>query len=458
MRYDVAIIGAGPAGAFCALRLKMLAPNLKICVIDEGDSIEKRTCPAEITGRCMQCRVCAITHGFSGAGAFSDCKLSLYNPEDETFVGGELERFLSAEELKTTIDEVVEQYVKFGAPYQRVGGKSNPIAKKWIQRAKERNLELVTVPFMHTGTKKARKTFFAIQESLMRRNVIFKFNSKAEKVEKNNGFFVVTFNKKIIQAKKVVLATGRAGAQWTKSLCSKLGLEVKEGTIKLGIRYELPNSVMGELNILYEPKFKMPATEETDAALTFCHNPGGRVVSESYDGVITLANGHADDDKTQNTNMALLFKMNLGNNAIETAKKMALKINSVTDGQVMVQRWGDFLLDQPTTVEALTRNSVMPTLLTAKPGNLQLAMNERMIKNLKTFIPSLDNVIQGAANYDNLMYGLEIKFSNLIIKLDENFMTSLEGLYAIGDGSGITNGLIQASCSGWLLAEKILKK
>ena len=259
-------------------------------------------------------------------------------------------------------------------------------------------------------------------------------------------------------APKIILATGRAGASWNKQLCEQLNINAHVTNIKIGVRYEVPDEVMGDVNELYEPKFKSCATKNTDAALTFCHNPYcGSVVSESYDGEITLANGHADTEKTRRTNMALLFKMDLGKNAIEIAKSMARTINLAADGQVIVQRLGDFINNCPTSSGRIAQNSVQPTLEAAKPGNLQLGMPPRLVNDIIDFIGKIDKVLPGFAGSDNLLYGLEIKFSNYIIDLDQNFMTSLPGLYAIGDGAGLTNGLIQASASGWLLG-KILSE
>lgn len=462
-KYDVIIVGAGPAGIFCALRLIELQPKAKILLLDAGTPIEKRVCPVELAGKCVKCKVCAITHGFAGAGAFSDCKLSLYNPDDTTFVGGELEEFLSTEELKKLINKVVSVYVKYGAPKEKVGGKNHPLANDLIERSKKAGLELVTVPFMHTGTSKARNIFYTLEQELIEKEIFFEFYSNVTRILTQDGKAVgVEYVKhaKIYKAlaPKVVLATGRVGAAWNKKVCEKLEINAHVGNIKIGVRYEVPDEVMGNVNELYEPKFKSRATENTDAALTFCHNPYcGSVVSESYDGEITLANGHADTERTGRTNMALLFKMDLGENSIEIAKSMARTINLAADGQVIVQRLGDFIKNCPTSAEGLAKNSVQPTLEAARPGNLQLGMTPRLVNNIIDFIGRIDKVLPGFASPDNLLYGLEIKFSNYIIDLDKNFMTSLPGLYAIGDGAGLTNGLIQASASGWLLGEILSK-
>lgn len=462
-KYDAIIIGAGPAGIFCAMRLIKLQPKAKILLLDAGNPIEKRVCPVEIAGKCVKCNTCAITHGFAGAGAFSDCKLSLYNSDDTTFVGGELEEYLSAEELKQLIDEVVALYVKYGAPDDKIGGKNHPLAKELIERTERLVLELVTVPFMHTGTSKARSIFYTIEQDLMAKGVFIEFNSNVVDILTQDGKAVgVEYikhqkNHKALTT-KVVIATGRVGVTWNKKICEQNGISAHTGNIKIGVRYEVPDEVMGEVNQLYEPKFKSYATETTDAGLTFCHNPYcGSVVSESYDGEITLANGHADTEQTGRTNMALLFKMDLGENSIEVAKSMAKTINIAGDGQVIVQRFGDFVKNRPTSMEVLAKNSVQPTLKIARPGNLQLGMTPRLVGNIKDFIEKINGVLPGFAGSDNLLYGLEIKFSNYIIDLNQNFMTSLPGLYAIGDGAGLTNGLIQSSASGWLLG-KILSK
>ena len=251
----------------------------------------------------------------------------------------------------------------------------------------------------------------------------------------------------------------RAGASWNKEICSKHSIPTKEGKIKIGVRYELPDEIMGSANELYEPKFKAPETKETDAAITFCHNPYcGSVVAESYDGKITLVNGHADNTPTGRTNMALLFKMDFGENAIEVVKNMARTLNVLSNGQVAVQRTGDFFSNVATTQEGLMNNSVEPTLKSAVPVNLQEIMPARLVNNIQSFINKIDKVIPGFAASDNLIYGLEIKFSNLSIEIDSNFMTYINGLYVAGDGANTSNGLIQASASGLYLGQVLRKK
>ncbi len=456
-KYDAIIVGAGPAGVFCALEMikKSKKRNLKVLVLDEGSAIEKRRCKTEFVGKCTRCKVCSITHGFAGAGAFSDCKLSLYNSEDTTFVGGELEEYMSEKELKQLLDEVVETYVSYGIPDERIGGMSHPYAKELLKKANDNGLKMTIVPFLHAGTTNGRKTFFLLESRLQedeRVNLIFDAPVKEVLVEDGKVKGVVYQKDRQdhkAYSSNVVLATGRAGASWNKEICSKLGIPTKEGKIKVGVRYELPDKIMGRANELYEPKFKTDATLETDAAITFCHNPYcGSVVAESYDGQITLVNGHADNTKTGRTNMALLFKMDFGENAIEVVKNMAKTLNVLSGGQVAVQRAGDFFNNVPTAIGALKNNSMSPTLKSAVPVNLQEVMPARLVNNITSFITRIDKVIPGFANPDNLIYGLEIKFSNLSIELDKNFMTGINGLYAIGDGACTSNGLIQASASG----------
>ena len=463
-KYDVIIVGAGPAGVFCAMELIKNKRDIKILIVDEGAKIEERRCNTEFVGRCTGCKVCKITHGFAGAGAFSDCKLSLYNPKDMTFVGGELESYMSAVELKTLLDEVVSIYKMYGIPEEKIGGIEHPIAKGILERAQKNGLEMTIVPFMHAGTTNGRRAYYLLQTKLQEDDrVDMLFNTHVEDVIVENGdvkgILYTKFRKEHkIYAKKVLLATGRAGASWNKKICAKHGIQTKEGKIKIGVRYELPDEIMGAANELYEPKFKAPETKETDAAITFCHNPYcGSVVAESYDGEITLVNGHADNVPTGRTNMALLFKMNFGENAIDVVKNMARMLNVLSNGQVAVQRTGDFFSNIPTTREKLKNNPVTPTLESAVPVNLQEIMPARLVNNIQSFINKIDKVIPGFAAPDNLIYGLEIKFSNLSIKVDENFMTKIEGLYVAGDGAGISNGLIQSSASGLYVGRMMLK-
>lgn len=467
-KYDLIIVGAGPAGVFCALQLikdENSKRKFRVLILDEGTEIEHRRCKTEFVGKCTHCKTCSITHGFAGAGAFSDCKLSLYNEEDTTFVGGELESYMSTAELKGLIEEVVSTYVEYGIPNEVIGGMNHPTAHEIMEKAKKNGLNMTIVPFMHAGTTDGRKAYYLIEEKLRKDTRIdMKFNAHVEDILEEDGHVtgIVYKNHKHlfkVSAPIVILATGRAGASWNKEICARHNIPAKEGKIKIGVRYELPDEIMGKANELYEPKFKAPATEETDAAITFCHNPYcGNVVAESYDGELTLVNGHADKTNTGRTNMALLFKMDFGENAIEVVKNMAKSLNALTNGQVGVQRAGDFFNDTPSTEEKIEKNSVKPTLEYAKPVNLQEVIPPRLVGNIKSFIKKIDKVIPGFANEDNLIYGLEIKFSNLSIELDKNFMTCVDGLYAIGDGANTSNGLIQASASGLYLGKILSEK
>lgn len=462
-KYNVIIVGAGSAGIFCAYRMITTNPSIRILLIEKGEAVEKRTCPSEIAGGCIHCKVCSITHGFAGAGAASDCKLSTYNEGDVTFVGGELEKFVAVDKVRSLMDQVIEVYVKYGAKRELVGGETHPAAQEIREKAEKVILQFVSVPFLHTGTSGGRQIFYRIQQFLVDSGVEILFNTEVQQFMTKKGRVIgisaVRSGKRLVAyADKVVLATGRAGAaSWNKRMCETYGIHAYMGPIKIGVRYETHNQTMAKVNQLYEGKFKMPKSRTHDAGLTFCHNPGGSVVSESY-GDITLANGHSDVEKTSNTNLALLFKMDFGPNAIAVAENLARTINLSANGQVMVQRLGDFQKNRATTEELLAKNLVRPTLTTAVPGNLQIGMPGKLVKNINYFVNIIDKVVPGFASTNNLLYGLEVKFSNYIIELDNHFQTSLPGLYAIGDGAGLTNGLIQAAASGLLLGEYLLEE
>ena len=466
-KYDLILIGAGPASIFCALELikkENRKKKFRLLILDEGVEIEHRICIREIKGKCIQCIVCNVNQGCGGGGPCTDCKLSFHNKGDKQFVGGELELYMTVEELVQLLEETLEIYFKYGIPSKKIGGIEHPLAKPLMEKAKENGLEMTIVPFIHAGTVQGRKTYYLIEEDLRnddRVNMIFR--AKAEDIMVENGrvqgvVFEKNGKKYRVFAPRVVMATGRVGAPWNKKMCAKLNIPAKEGRIKIGVRYELPARIMGKVNELYEAKFKLAGTKEFDPAITFCHNPyHGQVVTEAYNGEITLVNGHADDSYPGGyTNMALLFKMDFGENAMEVVKNMAKALNGIAGGQAGVQRTGDFFNNIPTTREKLEKNSFKPTLESANPVNFQEIMPQRLVNNIKNFITQIDKVIPGFADPDNLIYGLEIKFSNLSITLDKNFMTPIEGLYAIGDGANTSNGLIQASASGLRLG-KILE-
>lgn len=460
--YDLIIIGAGPAGAFTAYEYnKLTKGKKKILLVDKGKAIQNRKCPIGVSiDKCIKCKQCAITTGFAGSGAFSDAKLSLYDPEqEEVLVGGNLPQLIGNKQTKQLIDYCDSIYMDFGADTYIAGVENKEEIKKIKDKSLKNDINLIDIPIRHLGTEKSRELYYKIQKYLIDNGVKILFNSEFKELLIDESRIVgVVIENSVYKSNNVVLAMGRNGSGHLSNICEKYGIERENGIVDIGIRYEL-NSEKGikKINeLMYEGKF---VSKISDSVRTFCQNPDGFVTAESYDGELTLVNGHAFKEiKSKNTNLAILsshmftepFK-----DTIQFGKQIAKTTNDLANGGIIVQRLGDLLNHKRTWEHQLKTNSVKPTLSVAVAGDLALAFPYRTLDNIINFILRLDKVIEGFANPDNLMYGPEIKFYSNKIKLDKNLMTNIEGLYAIGDGAGLTRGLMMASCSGIQVARNV---
>lgn len=469
--YDVVIVGAGPSAVFLAYEMIQLNSKKKVLIIEQGKSVEKRKCPIEKTGNCVHCKpMCNITCGFSGAGAFSDGKLSLYNKEDDDIhVGGILHKYIGVEETKKLIDYTDDIYLKFGADTHLEGIEFKEEVKKICAKAKKENITLIDIPIRHLGTEKSHELYYKIQEYLLDNGIHIMFDTavkdiivknnivKGVKVQSSIDYVEEKDNFKEIYSDKVILAVGRKGANWLVNMCDKHNIETESGTVDIGIRYELPDKVMGKINkYMYEGKFIGRVGRYKDKVRTFCQNPSGFVSTEVYDHNITLVNGHSyKEKKSTNTNLAILVSHNFNypfNKPIEYGRNIAQNLNAIGAGKIVVQRLGDIYRGKRTWKEELEHNSVVPTLKNVEPGDLTFALGYRTMTNILDFIQSVDKVVEGFAAPDNLLYGPEIKFYSNKVKITDKFETSISGLYSIGDGGGMTRGLMMASCSGIQMA------
>ncbi len=468
-KYDVIIIGMGPSSIFCAYEMTKLNKNKKILLIEQGKRVEQRNCPIEKLGKCVKCKpYCNITSGFSGAGAFSDGKLSLYNKDDEDiYVGGNLHKYIGVEETKKLIDYTDEIYLKFGADSRLEGTQYPEEVKELKNKAKKEDLTLIDIPIRHLGTEKAHELYGKLEQYLEENGIDMMFETKVEDLIIKDG---EVKGVKIIDAKnnnlkdikevysdKVVIAIGRKGANWLVDMCEKHNIDTKAGVVDIGIRYELPDKVMEKVNkYMYEGKFVGRPGPFKDKVRTFCQNPSGFVSAEVYDNNLSLVNGHSyKERKSENTNLAILVSHNFTypfNKPIEYGRNVAKNLNELGNGNIVVQRLGDIFRGKRTWEEELKNNSVVPTLKSAVPGDITFAIGYRTMTDILQFIRSLDKVVEGFANPDNLLYGPEIKFYSNQLIIDENFETSIKGLYSIGDGGGMTRGLMMASASGVQMA------
>lgn len=461
MKTDVLIIGAGPAGIFTALELVEMQADKRILIVEKGESIERRYCPKVKCGVCMKCKNCAITTGFSGAGAFSDGKLSL-----SADVGGDLPDLIGRELAQETIRYVDGIYLKFGAD-ERVEGLAHPDkVAKIRQKATEAGLRLVECPIRHMGTERAHDIYFAIEKHLIASGVEMYFNTPCKDLMIEDGacsgaVIYKDGKEEIIYADKVVVATGRRGADWLERACKAHGIEHQPGTVDVGVRVEVKSEVMSEVNeALYESKLIGYPQPFKNKVRTFCQNPGGFVAQENYDNALAVVNGHSfKDKKSSNTNLAILCSHNFSvpfDRPIEFAQKVGELTNMLGAGRILVQRYGDILKGKRTWQKELDESSLRPTLTDAVAGDITSAMPYRSMLSILNFIKQMDIVVPGFADDETLLYSPELKFYSNKIKMDKNFNTSVRNLHCLGDSSGWTRGLMMASVMGVLMARRIL--
>ena len=467
LKTDVLIIGAGPSGIFTALEMLKNGSKKKIMIVEKGLPVEKRHCPKAKTGKCVNCKPdCNITTGFSGAGAFSDGKLSL-----SCEVGGNLPDLIGHEFAQQMIEYTDGIYLSFGADKKVEGVGHDEKIKAIRLRAIQAGLKLVDCPIRHLGTEMAQELYGKIEKHLTDNGVeiIFKTECVDLIVEdgRTKGAVFLPCGKPesekfSVSADDVVIATGRKGADWLEDMCKKHNIEHLPGTVDIGVRVEVRNEVMEDVNeALYESKLIGYPEPFTNKVRTFCQNPGGFVSQENYDNnSLAVVNGHSyKNTKSDNTNLAILCSHNFRppfDEPIPYAKKVGELVNMLADGHILVQRYGDILAGKRTWQEDLARSNVRPTLPDAVAGDLTAAMPYRTLMNIIKFIEAVDKVVPGFASEETLLYGPEIKFYSNKVKMDEKFNTNIEGLHCLGDSSGWTRGLMMASVMGVLMGRELI--
>ena len=462
MKADVLIIGAGPAGIFTALEMVRLGSKKKIVLVEKGQSVEKRRCPKSVTNKCMNCKpYCHITTGFSGAGAFSDGKLSL-----SCEVGGDLPSLIGTDLAQETIGYADKIYLEFGAD-EHVEGIGNSDAVKDIRRrAIQAGLHLVDCPIRHMGTEKAQDIYLGIERYLQNNGVEMHFGLECTDLIVSGekclgGYFTDGRTETEIRAEHTVVATGRRGADWLQKLCAEHNIAHAPGTVDIGVRVEVRNEIMETVNeVLYESKLIGYPKPFKNKVRTFCQNPGGFVAQENYDNDLAVVNGHSFKElKSNNTNLAILCSHNFSvpfNQPIEYAQKVGELTNMLGAGHILVQRYGDILDGKRTWQKELAQSNVKPTLPDAVAGDITAAMPYRAMINIINFIKAVDEVVPGFASYETLLYSPELKFYSNRVKMDTDFNTSIAGLHCLGDSSGWTRGLMMASVMGVLMGRKLI--
>jgi uncharacterized FAD-dependent dehydrogenase len=464
--YDVIVVGAGPAGIFTALELRKLDKAARILMVDVGLNIERRTCPARKLGRCVDCKPCNIMSGWAGAGAFSDGKLSLSEE-----VGGNLVDYMARDQVQELIRYTDGVYMDHGAP-DRVHGLNDPKVDQIRYECSKYNIKLIPCPVRHMGTEHAFSVLHNMYKTLEgTQNFEFRERTSAQEVLVEDGRVAGVYLRdaagatSLVRAPYVVAAPGRGGAAWLSEVARSNNIQTLNNEVDIGVRVEVPNSVMDHLTKhLYEAKMVYYADTFENKVRTFCMNPGGLVSEEHYQGGIAVVNGHSYADErmhTDNTNFALLVSTRFTkpfNSPIEYGRYIAQLGNMLTGGGIMVQRLGDLLKGRRTDASRLAKSTTEPTLKTAVAGDLSFVLPHRHLTSITEALRAFDNVAPGLYSGNTLLYGVEVKFYSSKLTVGPNFETALGGFYAIGDGAGVTRGLMQASATGVVVARDIASK
>ena len=455
MKYDVMIIGAGPGGIFSAYELTRANKNLKVAVFEAGHRLDKRKCPidGDKVKSCIHCKSCSIMSGFGGAGAFSDGKYNITND-----FGGTLYEYLgkrNALELMHYVDEINMRYGGEGTRLYTTAG------SQFKKLCMQNDLHLLDASVRHLGTD----VNYVVLENLyneLKDKVDFYFDTPVLHVEKlENGYRILT-EKEAFEGDYCIISVGRSGSKWMQQVCDEMQIGTKSNRVDLGVRVEIPAEIFSHItNELYESKIVYRTQKYGDMVRTFCMNPKGAVVSENTNGIVTV-NGHSYEDpakQTNNTNFALLVAKHFSEPFRDSNGygESIARLSNMLGGGIIVQRFGDLIGGRRSTPARIAESFTVPTL-SATPGDLSLVLPKRLLDGIIEMIYALDKIAPGMANDDTLLYGVEVKFYNMEVAVDENLQTRYEGLYVIGDGSGITHSLSHASASGVHVAREIAKK
>ena len=447
--YDVIIVGAGPGGIFSAYELAQAGKELKIAVFELGRPLAQRRCP--IDGKkvkvCAKCPVCNIMSGFGGAGAFSDGKYNITNQ-----FGGTLYEYVGKQEAIELMQYVDEINLSHGGEGTKLYSTANTKIKRMCL---ENGLHLLDAQVRHLGTDINYVVLGNIYDELKDR-VDFHFNTAVTGIEKCEGGYTVHAGGESYECKECVVSVGRSGSKWLEGVCKSLDIPTKSNRVDIGVRVELPAEIFSHLtDELYESKIVYRTEKFEDLVRTFCMNPHGVVVNENTNGIVTV-NGHSYEDKakhTENTNFALLVSKHFSEPFKDSNGygESIARLSNMLGGGVIVQRFGDLVRGRRSTQRRIDESFVTPTLA-ATPGDLSLVMPKRILDGIIEMIYALDKIAPGTANDDTLLYGVEVKFYNMEVEIDNNLQTKSDGLYVIGDCSGVTHSLSHASASGVYVA------
>ena len=455
MKYDVVIIGAGPGGIFSAYELVKSNPSLKIAVLEAGNPLNKRKCPidGEKIKNCIGCSPCSIMNGFGGAGAFSDGKYNITNQ-----FGGTLYEYIGKNKALELMHYVDEINLAYGGEGTKLYSTANSAVKK---KCLQHGLMLLDASVRHLGTDINYIVLKNLYDEL-KDKVDFYFRTVAKRVIKSDGNYIIETSKESFECSDCIISVGRSGSKWMETVCSDLEIPCNSNRVDIGVRVELLSEIFSELtDELYESKIVYRTKKYGDLVRTFCMNPKGAVVTENTNGIVTV-NGHSYEDpkkQTGNTNFALLVSKHFSEPFKDSNGygESIARLSNMLGGGVIVQRFGDLINGKRSTKERINEAFITPTL-SATPGDLSLVIPKRILDGIIEMIYALDKIAPGTANTDTLLYGVEVKFYNMEVSIDNDLQTRHKGLYVIGDCSGITHSLSHASASGVYVARHILSK
>ncbi len=457
MHYDVIIVGSGPAGIFAALELLSGDKGLKVLIIEKGMDIDERVCPLKTREvSCRACRECALLSGWGGAGAFSDGKLNL-SPE----IGGFLSRYVVEDDLKSLIGYVDDVYRRYGAP-DRVYGEDTSELKRLQKLSSMNDLVLIPSRIRHIGTDRCKDLLKRLREVVnAKADLVFRMDVKKVLVNGGRAMGVRTSDGQEYYGDFVILAPGREGSRWLEAEAKAIGLSLLKNPVDIGVRVELPASVLEHLtSVTYEPKLIFYSKRFDDKVRTFCVNPHGEVVKEYLKGLWTV-NGHSySSSKTDNTNFAILVSTYFTepfDEPISYGRYIGRLANFLGQG-VILQRLGDLQLGRRSTPERISRGLVEPTLKDATPGDLSFVIPYRYLTDILEMLEAMDRIAPGVNSRHTILYGVEVKFYSRQLKLSNALETEIGNLFAIGDGAGVSRGLVQASASGVIAAREVLRR
>ena len=460
--FDVAVVGAGPAGLFAALWLSGEAARgrARVAVLEAGLPAARRKCPLRETGRCAYCKPCHLLQGVGGAGTLSSGIINL-RPD----VGGELDRLLGSWSRAMELVELVDRvFLAFGAPRDRLFEPDPSRVSELERRAVRAGARFIPIRQRHMGTENAARVIANMEEYLRGRGVRFYTLTRVERVEPQGGGFRLVTSRGVVEARAVVLAPGRSGARWLAGEARRLGLETEPGPLDVGVRVEVPYTVMEPLtSVVWDPKVIIHTRTYDDRVRTFCTNPGGFVVEEYYEPGLVGVNGETfAGRRSRNTNFAFLVTIKLTDpmeDPLEYGRSIARMATKLGGGRPLLQRLGDLTAGRRSTWDRVARSVVEPTLRSVTPGDIAMALPHRVLTDILEGLERLDDLAPGVWSKHTLLYAPEVKYYSLRVRVNpETMETSVPGLYAAGDGAGLSRGINVAAATGILAARGVAER